>query len=166
MLFLSIGASCWFGKHIGRMMSEKCPSSLRVGSSILLCSCNRATLYTDSGIKPWQGSVLYFGWISIRLIFIQSGARVHTLDVGYCCCVKTSVLIWFWWLNDLILDQTYKEELCLHSSDPVSFWQCQLPLDLLLLPTKLQSFPPGLEDIWIYLLLSPHTRQTPRCPSG
>ena len=61
MLFLSIGASCWFGKHMGRIMSVKCPSSLRVGSSILLSSCNKATLYTDSGIKPWLGSVLYFG---------------------------------------------------------------------------------------------------------
>ena len=58
MLFLSNGCSSWFGKHMGRMMLVKCPSS---GSSILLCSCNNATLYTDSGIKPWLGSVLYFG---------------------------------------------------------------------------------------------------------
>ena len=82
MLFLSNGCSSWFGKHMGRMMLVKCPSS---GSSILICSCNKATLYTDSGIKPWLGSVLYFGWISIRLILIQSGARANTLDVGYCC---------------------------------------------------------------------------------
>ena len=58
MLFLSNGCSSWFGKHMGRMMLVKCPSS---GSSILICSCNKATLYTDSGIKPWLGSVLYFG---------------------------------------------------------------------------------------------------------
>ena len=163
MLFLSNGASSWFGKHIGRMMSVKCPSSLRVGSSILFSSCKSATLYTDSVCKPWLGSVWYFGWISIRLIFIQSGARATTLDVGYCFRMLKQV---FLWLNDLILYQTYKEELCLHSSDPVSFCQCQSPPDLLLLPTELQSFPPELEDFWIYLLLSLHTHQTPRYPSG
>ena len=91
MLFLSNGCSSWFGKHMGRMMLVKCPSSFTVGSSILLCSCNKATLYTDSGIKPWLGSVWYFGWISIRLIFIQSGARANTLDDGYYCWMLNKV---------------------------------------------------------------------------